>query len=328
MGVLAGSIMSQFIPTQRMLEPDARPDDLPAAVLHSLSRPVYRLAWGPLKTVILGGLSFGILPLISWPRKFSRYVLGEQRQLWHLAEWLRIRTGDEDAAAIRDSVRQAGVMPTLWIVPLIMLGVLAANFLPWVRTPDLALHRILRDTYFVGVFRPEIIWGGRWARSPFAALQLYKLWTACLSIAYFSHWLHVQLHAADVNRVVRRLNLIFARQQVAPVNVAVIGIGLRPLWILAGVAGVVCGAWWAVPAALAGAVHQRYIQRTSARMRGQLALRVGMLLQQQRPAVDVPTPHGFRVICRNHLCGKSAPTQAAYCPRCGSRLESRYGAVA
>ena len=124
------------------------------------------------------------------------------------------------------------------------------------------------------------------------------------------------------------MNLIFARQHVPPVGLLGPGIGLRPLWILAALVGVSCGAWWAIPAALAGAVHQRYIERSSTRIRGELSQRVGMMLQQQRPFVDVPIPHGHRVVCSNRLCEKSAPPDATFCPRCGARIASRFEAVA
>ncbi len=288
--------MSQFAPTQWTLEPDARPDHLSTAVLHSLSRPVYGLAWGPLKSLILGGITFGILPLIAWPKKFARFVTAEQQQLWHLVEWLRIRTGEDEAGKLRDPLRGVGPVPTLWIVPLIMLIILAVNFLPWLRPPGFGLPRILSATYLFNIARPEMIWHGRWAHWPLVS-RLHVIWVACLSIAYASHWLHVQQHAADVNRLVRRLNLIFAKQHIAPVGIPGLGIGLRPLWIGAAIVGVLFGAWWAIPAALAGAVHKRYIERTSSRIRAELSGRVQMLLQRQRPDIDVPVPHGLRVVC-------------------------------
>jgi hypothetical protein len=321
--------MSQFTPTQWTLEPNTRPDHLSAAVLHSLSRRALGLTWGPIKTVILGGLTFGTLPLIVWPRKFARFVAFERQQLWHLVEWLRIRTGEDEAAALRDSVRQTAAVPTLWIVPLIMLVILAVNFVSWTHTPGFDFSTILSGTYFFNGSRPEVMAMHRWGRHMWAVpVHFYGVWTLCLSIAYASHWLHVQQHAADVHRLVRRMNLIFARQNVPLVGFIGPGIGLRPLWILAAIVGVAFGAWWAIPAALAGAVHQRYIERASTRVRGELAERVRSLLQEQRPAVDVPTPHGFRIVCRNQLCEKSAPTGAVFCPRCGTRLASRFEAVA
>jgi hypothetical protein len=329
MGLLAGPFMSQFTPTQWTLEPNTRPDHLSSAILHSLSRRVLGLTWGPLKTLVLGGISFGILPLIVWPRKFARFIAFERQQLWHLVEWLRIRTGEDETAALRDSVRSTGAIPTLWIVPVIMFIILGVNFIPWLNTPGFNLHALLFGTYFFDSSTSMPLPFHHWGRyfQP-AHMPFYRVWTLCLSIAYASHWLHVQQHVSDVHRVVRRMNLIFARQHVPPVGLIGPGIGFRPLWMLAALFGVVCGAWWAIPAAFAGAVHQRYIERSSTRIRAELAQRVGTMLQQQRPFVDVPTPHGLRVVCSNPLCEKSAPPGATFCPRCGAPIASQFEAVA
>ncbi len=200
-------------------------------------------------------------------------------------------------------------------------------------TPGFDLRSLLFGTDFFNGSVPQPFSIHPWFHHVRSAhMPFYTIWTLCLSVAYASHWLHVQQHAADVHRVVRRMNPIFARQNIPPVGLISAGIGFRPLWMLAALFGLSCGAWWAIPAALAGAVHQRYIERVSTRIRGELAQRVSTLLQEQRPAMNVPTPHGFRVVCKNKLCGKSAPAGAAFCPRCGSRLATRvdsgFGAVA
>ena len=63
--------MSAFTPTQYTLEPQGRPDNLSAAVLHSLSRPIIGdTSPNLVLSFIFGALSFGIIPLISWPRRF------------------------------------------------------------------------------------------------------------------------------------------------------------------------------------------------------------------------------------------------------------------
>jgi hypothetical protein len=307
-------------------------------VLHSLSRRPLGLAWGPVKSVFLGAITFGILPLIVWPRKFARFVAFERQQLWHLVEWLRIRTGqdgtgEDEAAILRDSVRRAGATPTLWIVPLILLGILAANLIPWMNSPGFNPSVFFHGVYFNNgfAFDPYSLrhWNHPFRTNP---MRLYGLWTLCLSVAYASHWLHVQQHTANVHRLLRRVNLIFARQNIPPVGLFSPGIGLRPFWILAALFGVACGAWWTIPASLAGAVHQRYVERTSTRIRAELAQRVSIMLQNQQPGINVPTPHGLRTLCPNTLCEKSAPAGAAFCPRCGSRIASHFnsgfGAVA
>jgi hypothetical protein len=124
--------------------------------------------------------------------------------------------------------------------------------------------------------------------------------------------------------LVRRLNMILTKQNLPPVPLFDVGIGLRPIWLLAGLIGLASGAIWAIPACLAGALHRQYVRRTSTRIRGELAVRVNMLLQRDRPAIDVPTPHGFRVACRNEKCGKMMDAGARFCPRCGMRALMRW----
>jgi len=321
MGFLAGFLMSAFTPTISNLEPRDRPDNLSSAVLNSLSRPIYgRVAWGPLKSFVLGGISFGILPIICWPKAFSRFVVAEQQQFWHLAEWLHIRTGDEDAAKLRDSVQYTGTTPTLWIVPTILMAILVANFLPRISAPGFNLDWIFGATYGAACWPGYPISSRYFIHHSILWPHLFKIWTLCLSLAYVSHWLHVRQHASNVNQFLRRVNLILSRQHLPPVPMYGLGIGLRPVWVVAGLIGVGCGAVWAIPAALAGAIHQRYCRRTSTRIRADLAMRVSAALHRQRPPLDVPIPHGFRIVCRNQLCLKTLTGGTAFCPRCGTRV--------
>jgi hypothetical protein len=318
MGLFLSLVMSTFTPTTWTLEPQARPDNLSAAVLHSLSRPIVgHVNCGAISSFIVGTITFGIWPVISWPKRFGRFVVAEQQQLWHFVEWLRIRTGDEEAVRLRDSVRQTGALPTMWIVPIAMLVIVAFVFVPFIQDGGISRAHFVyhANDWMARSLRPEVltIFSNRW-------LHVYNIWIACLSIAYVSHWLHVHQHVSDVNAFLRRLNPILARQNLPPMQHYEVGLGVRPLWLLGGFIGLACGAWWAIPAAFAGAVHQRYCKRTSTRIRSELAMRARTILQRQRPPIDVPTPAGFRAFCINDLCGKSVPIAAAYCPRCGTRL--------
>jgi hypothetical protein len=314
--------MSAFTPTQVTLEPASRPDNLSAAVLHSLSRPITgKTSPNIVLSFIFGTLSFGIVPLIVWPRRFGRFVVAEQQQLWHLVEWLRIRTGDEDAAKLRESVRDTGPIATSWLVPTVLLVLLALKLVPMFSAPGFDVTRLLYATYFAGPWiGPH--YGPSYHPGALHGPRLFEIWNLCLLLAYGSHWLHIQQHATDVNRLIRRLNLILVKQQLPPVPLFSIGMGFRPLWFVAGLIGLAHGAFWAIPACFAGALHQRYVRKTSTRIRGELAMRVNMLLQEQRPAISVPMPHGFRAVCRNEKCGKTVPTGAGFCPRCGTRVSA------
>jgi len=311
MGLFHNFLMSAFTPTFSRLEPQDRPDNLSAAVMNSLSRPIYgRVAWSPLKSFVLGGITFGILPLFAWPSAFARFVTAEQQQFWHLLEWLNIRTGDKDAQRLRDAVQKnGGPSPTLWLFPILCVGFFAANFLADSNPSRLNWDYIARTAYAPGYLH---------FHHPLT--ELFRNWNLCLSVAFFLHWLNVRLHVARVNRMLGGINTIFLRQQLPPVPRYDVGIGLSPAWMIAGLIGLAFGAVWAIPAAFAGAIHQRYCRRTSSRIRAELAVRVSTALARQRPPVDVPMPHGFRLVCRNPLCGNTVAGGAAFCPRCGTPI--------
>lgn len=289
--------------------------------MQSLSRPLARAGpWGPIKSFILGGISFGIWPLIAWPKRFGHFVVAEQQQYWHLVEWLRLRTGDAEAASLRDSVKQTGAPLTVWLVPLVLIGVIVARFLPYLPSSTRLLHSLVLATYDFGRHGNP--------HAPSATQMLFETWTICLSAAYLSHWIHVRSHARRVGKMVRQINALLVRENVPPVTPVATGLGFRPLWIIAACIGCYCGAWWAIPAAIAGASHARYVSRTSLGTRGQLAQRVRMLLVSQRPALNVATPFRLRLQCSNRLCRSLLPEGATFCSRCGSRAPQKFEKIA
>jgi hypothetical protein len=310
--------MSSFTPTQWTMQPPDRPDHLAAAVMQSLSRLPSKRPWRPLKTVILGGLTFGILPLLAWPKKFDQFVVAEQQQFWHLVEWLRIRTGNPEAAELKQSVRNTGARATVWLVPMVLLAWMVMQFVPHFANQWFHLRDLIAVTY--GFSHARVV--GIAPERYLIARSLFRTWTACLAIAYAFHWLHIRQHAQDVAKLLARINALLVRENVAPVEMRGVGIGINPLWLLAGALGVACGAYWAIPAALAGAVQQRYVCRTGPQIRGDLADRVRSLLLSHRPPMDVPVPVRFRLACPNPLCRAAMPDRATFCPRCGTKLSN------
>jgi hypothetical protein len=117
--------------------------------------------------------------------------------------------------------------------------------------------------------------------------------------------------------LVRRINVVLMRHQVQPVGAYGPGVGIRPLWILAAAVGAICGVWWAIPAALAGAVQRQYMRRTSTRTRSEISQRVRTLLLRQGPPIDLPPSRPMRLACGNTLCASPIPPGAQFCPRCG-----------
>ncbi len=89
-----------------------RPDQLGGALQQGLPRPMHpKLTWNVIRTVLLGGISGGIIPLVFLARRFHDFAKAEQMQFWHLAEWLRLQTGDAEATAATEAAKR--VMPSL-----------------------------------------------------------------------------------------------------------------------------------------------------------------------------------------------------------------------
>jgi len=308
--------MSTFTPTTWTLEPPDRSDQLAEAVVAALGRPMYGslMPWGPIKSFFLGAISFGVLPRLYWPKLFARYCISEQRQFWYLLEWLRVRHGDRDAADLQNSLNTIGPAFTLRLVPMVCLIIIAASFAGLMMHPSLPLDSWLAATYGFKHY-PTRGWEGK----PLAVIRLHAVWTICLGFAFFAHWLHIREHAGNVNQLVRQINVVLLRHEVQPVGAYGPGVGARPLWVAGAIVGMIAGAWWAIPGALAGALQRQYMRRTSTRTRSELSQRVRTLLLHQRPSIDAPIARPLRVNCLNTLCASPMPPGALFCPRCGSR---------
>jgi hypothetical protein len=86
------------------------PDHLSGALQQGLPRPMHaKLTWSVVRTFLLGGITGGIVPVYFLPKRFRDFAKAEQLQFWHLAEWLRLQTGDTEAAAATDAAKR--VMP-------------------------------------------------------------------------------------------------------------------------------------------------------------------------------------------------------------------------
>jgi hypothetical protein len=309
--------MSAFTPTSFSIEPPDRPDNLSGAVLQSLSRPTggKRKPWGVLKTLLLGGLTFGVAPLIFWPKTFRRTATVEQQQLWHLGEWLRLRTGKPAATALRDSTAAMRFRPGLWATSMLLLAWVVVTFVMSIHPGERVVPALIGMTYQYR--RGHFIW----AQSAETTRRVFVTWTGALSIAYLMQWLQVQVHAVELRRFVLRFNLIAAEEGLSPISPPVLGLGLYPLWLIGAIVMVWCNAVWGIPMMLAGAVQKMYTEYTSPATRSQLAYRVRAMLQTERPPMNVPLPMRLRSACGNPQCKCVLPKDASFCPRCGTRVE-------
>src|SRR5436309_1811395 len=89
------------VPTASPRATGASVDLLASAVLRSLGRPVgVPPAWRFGKNVAFGLLTLGTAPVIEWIYRFRRVARAEAQQFWHLAEWMRLRSGQPDTAQL------------------------------------------------------------------------------------------------------------------------------------------------------------------------------------------------------------------------------------
>jgi len=293
------------------------PDHLAGGLLRSLTRSFRgHYSWGVVTTFVLGVASFGVLPLLRWTQHFHKFVRLERQQLWHLAEWLRLQTGRPEAAALQDVAQRVRWRPELGISAVAASAAVLVTLVVMLWR-DPAIARALVDAT-AGRGSP-----GDFARLGTGPMLVIAVWVVGLTVAYGLHWLEVRQHAASVRRFVDGLNQLLAEEQLEPVAVPPVGIGAYPVWLAAGAAGVLCGAAWAAPAALAGALHRRYINVWSPAVRFAMAERVRTMLLARRPSIRVPRWGDDVEACPQVRCGAMVPSGAGFCPRCGTRVKRR-----
>lgn len=272
---------------------------------HPLPRP-----WGAAKSTLVGALTFGVLPIYAWPKTFRTAATIEHQQLWHLAEWLRLRSGHADAGRLSPLADRVGFRPVLWACSMLCLAVTAAVFAyQAARFGGFNLLDLRASTYNIGRLTPPHV-------TRDVSRQLYMTWSVGLCAAYALHWFHLQLHNANVRRFVEAFNAIADREQIRPVTVPAMGLGVRPVWAVGAVALVSVGAIWAIPMALAGAIQSRW-PRQSRTVRNGLSDALRQMLLLRRPTMRVSRPVKLGDFCTNDLCRNRVPPQAQYCPRCG-----------
>ena len=282
-------------------------DHLAASVLRSLGRSFRdQFSLTSSEATVSALLTFGVLPLWSMHRQFRDYIIREKEQLWHLAEWLRVRRGGDETLALHEALKRHRTSLLLSIGK--FLGAAAFVGSVFHELHDrFRLRYLINDTYKVN-----------WLRDVDNE-QIWIAWVCGLGIAYGLHWVQVMLHERRLERFVECFNRVAVREGVAPITDPPFDLGINGGWVVgAGLLAWFGGALWAIPMALAGAVQRRYINHAATRVRGELLDRARAMIAQQRPAVAVPTfvIHGRR--CDNPRCRAALKAGAKFCSRCGT----------
>lgn len=288
------------------------PDRLAGALLRHLHRRHRQVEIGGAVSALVGAaLTFGLWPLIRWPRRFRDFVVLQQMHAAHLADWMHEAVGSEAAKPLRAAADRVRFRYWIWVVGLIVAGTMVADFAVHIDRYALTLRDLISITWRYD--RTTQGTGG-------IDQRLHLVWLAGLSAAYLLHWVQVRLHARDMQRVIAAFNDLTRREQLAAVPPARVRYRLVSPWTLGMVLLGLLGAWWGVAMLLAGSVQQAYTSRATPAMRRALADALRTMLLLRRPGMRIPTPVWTTRRCPNDRCGHHAPADAGFCPRCGSPM--------
>lgn len=315
--------MSQFTPSTTTIEPALPPDYLAGAVLEGLSRPLGgRRAWGLARSVILGLISFGFVPVIVWSRKLRQTATAEQQQYVHFAQWMRANSNNPEVAVLQRDAQRIGAWSLFRLFSLAFALISLVAMVNLLRFQTNWGDALMRGTYHFPRFDSVRY------RSTLLA-QLFNVWNVGLFVAYVSHWIALQSYAGRVRRFYRRFNRIAAAEGIDIVAPPYFDTGIRIPWLIAGIAMAAGGhAFWAIPMALAGALQRRYVLASSTRVRAALAHRLRAMMMRRRPEMQVAMPVWLRNLCPNSVCRKALRDGTNYCPRCGARAPKALNRVA
>jgi len=293
-----------FDPTTTSIDPPPHPDIAADAVVRSLGRHLIRRhPWGPLKTLILGGISFGLWPAINWARSFHSFIVAEQRQLWHLAHWLHERKSDPelDLRPLVHDPRRGGILGQTLLLLLITVC---------------AVIGIAHATHAGGIV--ALTYGYRFHHH---GAPVYLAWVSMLTLVYILQAGHVHRRYANLCAYVDRLNVRLQAENLPPVAVPALTGRRVVLWLLVVLVGLFFGAIWIIPAAVVGSLQATYMFTVSRLTRRQMSARIHQLLTRDHPDKHIPVPMHARPRCQNPTCCAVIPEGATFCPRCGERRE-------
>jgi len=260
--------------------------------------------WGPISSLFLSLCSFGLLPLLVWPRRWNQVIEIEREQMISLAGYWRRRASVQQAQLLDRQVERLRPQSILSVVPVLILVFVGIMFVSFFND-----GRSMQNVVDLTFGYPRYYWA--WSTND---VSMHKVWVASLLVGYICHWMAVRSHVSGMDSVARTIGSITGSRGVG--RSAYSASGLNPMWII--VAIVLCGAnaWWSIPLVMAGAKQRAYVRQTSPRLRQMLAEQLRDPGQGQGATVATVRT-GF---CRTPLCGTPVRPQAKYCPRCGAAV--------
>jgi hypothetical protein len=248
---------------------------------------------GAILSFALSIVTFGLLPLWIWSRRWARFSSAERQELTQLAIWWRQRVSPMQVNRIDAAVRQLRWGSSLTIVPLIVLAAVGSSIV-WLLFQGFSVEQVLEMTY-------HDRWMFFWWNGSRVSLEPRAFWMTALLLGYACQWMAVRSHTMAVDSLAAAIG--------GASLPTVTRSGLNVLWIAALI--VFCGmrAWWGIPLVLAGAMQRRYVQVNGPRMRTALAEQARQIASPMR-------------ICRTYRCSTHLAAGANFCPRCGTAVRS------
>lgn len=291
--------------------PPAAADQLGESVLRHLSRVYWnQFSTSPIRSAIFGVLTLGLWPLLRLRRQFRDYIIFERQTMTYLAEWIRTRLGGDEATAFADSVKQIRysrgiqLLQTFCVIAIIVVMTQFPIGGSWIDQ--------VRDQTW------KVIHHGSVRSRPDQILIPFIAWNVGLAGAYLLHLVQIGRHERNMAVVLAKFAAIARREgvELPPTSIHC----KRDLkWAFVGIILAAWGGFWAVPMVLAGAAQRRYVNATSPARRMQIATPLRQIHARHRPLPsDLNyTLHARR--CENNICRATLPTNAKFCPRCGTR---------
>ena len=151
---------------------------------------------------------------------------------------------------------------------------------------------------------------------------------ASVSAGYLAHLWQVNRHARAVGQFLRAYDAATAapsgaadrRAEATPLRRPGFQLRLKFGPVLAGLGLAVAGVLWGIPMVLAAGAQGKYVWGDGPRARRSLSARIRATAEADRPAVSLPRSNFADASCPNAQCRAPLPADAAYCPRCGTRV--------
>jgi hypothetical protein len=280
--------------------------DRDEALIADLRRPSEQgNGWGLLRTLVLGTISFGTLPLLDWSIRTRELFAGEAARLVQVCRYAAPDPTWPLRLGLMRQARRTGPIAMFWLLPTLIAAFLMGGAVVVMLSAKYnGIGHLIDLTYGAGT---EATFD-----DPRSLLQTaFGIWSALLIGGYLVHLLHVQIHFASVRRFLVRFNGVLAMSGVRTIPLPRVSILPGLLWAAGGIILTTWGAWWALPMVLAGSIQRRDAFDMHRNLRTTLADRMAELSK-----VHIR----IEPRCQTPRCQTVLRPAARFCPRCGTAV--------